>query len=760
MSVAVRIVLIVSLLVWLTGGPMSTVRAAPPTPIEGDGGLLGRLQGQGGGEIRVAYHVETGRVRFIGTRPGSQLAQSLGSPPGTTPQTISWSFLAEYGPLFGLVDPHTELAPLRTSTQPGGRFSVRWQQRYAGVPVLGGELIVQLNADGAVTLASGEILPDLQLDTSPRVSAAAARATALSYTAEIYDLEPDHLLGADPALWIFSQALLGGPGSRSPRLVWRVEVTPAGLLPVRELVLVDAVAGDIVLSFNQVDAALERRVFDNANNPAAGLPGIGPVGTEMTPPPGPYPNDAANAYDYTGFTYDFYKTRHNRDSIDNYGMALTSTVRYCPSASACPYANAFWNGRQMVFGAGFASADDVTAHELTHGVTRHESGLLYYMQSGAINEALSDIWGELTDLTYTNGYDNDSAAVRWYLGEDTPFGPARNMKHPPEFGHPDRMTSRYYYCSGDDNGGVHRNNGVANKAAYLMVDGGTFNGQIVTGLGIDKAAQIWYEVQTGLLTSAANYQDLADALRQACLVLIGTAGITAQDCSQVDRAVEATEMEKLPLACMPGPACSTGATPIDLYFDDFELDLGGWRSQVMSGEDWWQRRGDQPASGAWHYWARDQLGISDTYLTMEQGVALPAGPAIEGPYLLYMQNWGFEQSDDGANRDGGVLEYTLDDGMSWKDSGSLFTQNGYTGLIDGCCGNPLAGRPAFVGSAPRYVPTRLNLESLRGQTVRFRFRLGTDNSPEDAMGWLIDDVRIYACDAQTYLPVVYGEGPP
>ena len=75
-------------------------------------------------------------------------------------------------------------------------------------------------------------------------------------------------------------------------------------------------------------------------------------------------------------------------------------------------------------------------------------------------------------------------------------------------------------------------------------------------------------------------------------------------------------------------------------------------------------------------------------------------------------------------------------------------------------GNPLAGRPAFVGFTPRYQPTRLDLAPLRGQTVRFRFRLGSDSSPEDATGWLIDDVRIYGCAAATYLPVVYRQSRP
>src|SRR5512142_2424942 len=107
----------------------------------------------------------------------------------------------------------------------------------------------------------------------------------------------------------------------------------------------------------------------------------------------------------------------------------------------------------MVFGQGYAAADDVVAHELTHAVTQYTSGLYYYMQSGAINESLSDIFGEFVDLT--NGRGTDSAAVRWKMGEDLPSGALRDMKDPPSMGaYPDRMTSINYFCGNKDNGGV------------------------------------------------------------------------------------------------------------------------------------------------------------------------------------------------------------------------------------------------------------------------------------------------------------------
>ncbi|HEU5015231.1 MAG TPA: M4 family metallopeptidase, partial [Roseiflexaceae bacterium] len=229
--------------------------------------------------------------------------------------------------------------------------------------------------------------------------------------------------------------------------------------------------------------------------------------------------DVDLAYDYSGATYDYYKSNFKRDSIDNKGMPLISLVRYCPDSDPknCPFQNAFWDGQQMTYGDSFASADDVVGHELTHGVTEHTSGLFYYFQAGAINESMSDIFGELIDLTDQQG--NDAANVRWLMGEDLPYdssqtpnGAIRNMADPHAFSQPDRMTDTIYEPDNyfQDNGGVHTNSGVSNKAAFLMADGGSFNGYTIRGLGLDKMGQIYYRTNTAFLTSGSDYQDLGD----------------------------------------------------------------------------------------------------------------------------------------------------------------------------------------------------------------------------------------------------------
>ena len=128
----------------------------------------------------------------------------------------------------------------------------------------------------------------------------------------------------------------------------------------------------------------------------------------------------------------------------------------------------------MVYGAGFASADDVVAHELAHGVIQRTAGLIYWFQSGALNESMADVLGELVDLA--DGVGTDTPQSRWQLGEDLPpqaGGVTRDMSDPTLYGQPDHTASELYDFATDylDNGGVHTNSGVPNKAAYLVVDG-------------------------------------------------------------------------------------------------------------------------------------------------------------------------------------------------------------------------------------------------------------------------------------------------
>jgi len=751
-----RIASVVLLLIILSFTVSSSVLSNPPPHEPPPPALIEQLQRQTEGKVRISYHAQTGKARFIGTEPANPIPQLAILAAQATPEQAARHFLSTYGRLFGLADQANELRVMRTKSADRGRSITRFQQVYQGVPVMGGELIIQLDASKNVLSANGEVLPDLAVDLVPTIDAEAARQTALAKVAKDYGLSVSDLTTTEPELWIYNPILLGGPGLRFNALVWRMDVEPRGLLPIRELVLIDAHLGAVALHFNQIDTALYRIIYDNNNDWTLGLPGNGPVRTEGGPATAI--DDVNYAYDYAGDTYDFYATYHGRNSVDNAGMNLISTTRYCPDAGNCPYANAFWNGSQMVYGQGYSQADDVVGHEMTHGVTEYESHLFYFYQSGAINEAFSDIWGEFVDLTNSAG--TDTPGVRWLLGEDLPIGAIRNMSNPHAYSQPDRMgDTAYYYCGEGDNGGVHYNSGVANKAAYLLVDGDTFNTYNISPIGMTKTAKIFYEVQTNMFTSASDYADLYDNLYQACVNLIGTSGITAADCLEVQDAVDATEMNQQPSGCpaTEAPVCVGGVTPWNLFSDDMENTASGnWTHSAITGSDeWYYPQNSHPytgfdatyaTSGVYNLWGYDQSSVGDFYIAMTSGVALPSGTT---PYLHFNHAHMFESSYDG-----GVVEYSANGGP-WTDAGSLFTHNGYNGTL--YSGNPLPGRSAFVTNSPGYYSSRLDLSSLAGQSVRFRFRIGTDSSIWD-YGWFIDDVRIYTCEAWAtnfiYLPLV------
>jgi hypothetical protein len=409
---------------------------------------------------------------------------------------------------------------------------------------------------------------------------------------------------------------------------------------------------------------------------------------------------------------------------------------------------------------------------MTHGVTEYESRLFYYMQSGAMNEGFSDAFGELVDLT--NGRGLDRPEDRWLIGEELPIGvglpvPLRDLQDPATRSHPDRMTSPLYRCGTSDFGGVHTNGGVLGKAVYLMTDGtgtGAFNGQTIVGLGIPKVSRILYEAQTHLVTSGSDYADLFDALVQAATNLVGQYGITEEDVEQVHRAVLATEMHLQPTACaaVEAPECTAGTAEV-LFRDDMEgLLPDTWVTGVEYGAEshWYYPQTTNPytgwdmtyaTSGRFNLWGDADFGgfwygygasygASDSHIAMGRSVPVP-----EGAYLRFAHAYSFEHTV-GYSYDGGLVEYSLDEGLTWHDAGPLITHNGYTGTLFGGSGNPLAGRPVFGGESYGYISTRLDLATLAGESLRLRFRIATDDSG-GSYGWYIDDLEMYTCTATT-----------
>ena len=240
-------------------------------------------------------------------------------------------------------------------------------------------------------------------------------------------------------------------------------------------------------------------------------------------------NDKAvnEAYDASGATYDFYKKVYGRSSINDHNMPLTSSVHYDRN-----YMNAFWDGRQMVYGDGdgslfnrFTISLDVIGHELTHGVTQFEANLLYQDQPGALNEHFSDVMGSLVKQ-YVFKQTADKAD--WLIGAElltkNVKGKAlRSMKAPgtayndPRLGkdpQPDHMNN--YYETQEDDGGVHINSGIPNKAFYLAAIN-------IGGYAWDKAGKIWYLTVKDKVRSNCSFITFASATLQVALELYGLA---------------------------------------------------------------------------------------------------------------------------------------------------------------------------------------------------------------------------------------------
>ncbi len=474
-------------------------------------------------------------LKYIGAPAGDAFDIGATAKSITSADGAAKSFVLDHAGAFGVASPKLNYGTSRISTGLG-RTYVHLQQTYDGLPVFGSGVTVQMNGEGNVECVMSDImrysdgLYSGSLELIPDLSPGEAKVAAIAALQADY---PDLTFSAtDPELKIYEPDVIGDVGTT--KLVWDLVVKSAYDTseeePVKEQMLVDAHGGGIVLHYTLIEGAKSRQVYDAENTPAD--PGIlkrvegGPVSDIA---------DVNVVYEYAGDTYDFYLDQHNRDSLNNAGLTIQAVVRYCDSLLFCPMYNAFWDGLRVHFGDSY-TADDVVAHELTHGVTQYESDLIYYSESGAINESFSDIWGEFVDLT--NGAGDDSAGVRWLHGEDLPGGANRNMKNPPAKGDPERYLGTFWYFGIEDNAGVHINSGVGNKLCYLLTDGDTFNGFTVGGMTLPVVADLFYECQTNLLNAGSDYPDLANALLQAGVNL----GLSSTDIENIANALYATEI--------------------------------------------------------------------------------------------------------------------------------------------------------------------------------------------------------------------------
>ena len=470
---------------------------------------------------------------------------------------------------------------VRGDTLLAGQLTERADQYYRGVRVFGADIARQVDARGAVQSIFGSVYPGIDIATDPvldedavraRVEALAAQPQAESAVPELVVLPRDdgsgfslawRMRGITPeidAIEYFLDAntgdvLLQYSDRESQSAVGRaagvlgdtkkISVSGSGSnFTARDLlrppvIVTDDMKGDPIRTANYLSGFLSLTAADVASR------------TDLNWTDGA----VDDAHVYAGYTYDYYFKRFGRRGLDDGNvriMSLTNPVRrttddFNQYFRTFPdfFVNAFYFGNGvMVYGVGLppgirlrgqawnymSGAIDVVGHELTHGVTGYTSNLIYRNESGALNEAFSDIMGTSIEFFFQPA-GNGNLKADYLCGEDVVQpGGIRSMEDPAAFGDPDHYSKRVLGSA--DNGGVHHNSGIANHAFYLAIEGGTnrTSGLPVQGVGAGNREQIekvFYRAFTALLPSNATFAVARAATIQAARDLYG-AGSNAE----------------------------------------------------------------------------------------------------------------------------------------------------------------------------------------------------------------------------------------
>ncbi|WP_100836313.1 M4 family metallopeptidase [Kitasatospora fiedleri] len=451
-----------------------------------------------------------------------------------------------------------------------GTRHFRYERTYNGLPVLGGDLVVHQAANGKVKstdkAVSGSLAP---ASLSPKLSAgqAAAKATGavqatVGITADADEAALTSVSGASGDAQLVVWAADG-----APRLAYRttVEGVRADGTPSHQVLVTDADSGALLSSHEQVQTS-------NATGTGNGV-FVGNVSLTTTLSGSTYTlKDATRGGQYTttlagktsgkgtvysktsntwgsgaasngesaavdaqygaAVTWDFYKNTFGRSGIRNDGVGAYSRVHYGSN-----YVNAFWDDSCfcMTYGDGSGNTHpltelDVSGHEMSHGVTSNTAGLNYSGESGGLNEATSDIFGTLVEFYANLSKDNPDYLIGELININGNGTPLRYMDKPSKDG-----ASADYWSSTVGNKDVHYSSGVANHFFYLLSEGSgaktvngvsynspTYNGSTLTGIGRDKAAQIWYRALTVYMTSTTNYKAARTATLNAAKDLYGS----------------------------------------------------------------------------------------------------------------------------------------------------------------------------------------------------------------------------------------------
>jgi len=510
------------------------------------------------------------------------------------------------------------LVQAQATTDNLGMQHIRYNQTYQGVPVFGGQLIEHYNPNNSLRSVSGQTIRDINVNVNPQISEEAAIAKAKELWKQQFNL--DNATVKKSKLYIFNKSLFQFKKTDTTNyLVWQIELYQDQIF--HEHYFIDAHTGELVQQITGMQTAVDRNVYDCSY--ADGfcyldawdwVTGYYYGRSEGQPARGDNPNpyitpagDTDDLYDYTGYLYDYYYDTFGRDGANNYGgmgddtsetIAGLQTITYDKETttgftyidyywyspdeeySICP--NAFFNSANSVHFCKNNVYDDVVGHEYGHAVNYftilNESGapagLTYSGESGALNEANSDIFGETLE-----GYMGQT--IDWLHGGDDPAGASRDMTHPSnetynvgagDVPYPNSFQDANLYCGEEDSGGVHLNSSVPNHAAYIMAEGETFNGCTVTGIGSDKVEAIFYRAENEYYTTSTGFNQAYSDIINSCLDLYGY----SSDCRNVKKALKATEMDQV--------GYCTSTTGEDPTADCAAIDTAGSLTSISSSD--------------------------------------------------------------------------------------------------------------------------------------------------------------------------------
>ena len=696
------------------------------------------------------------------------------------------SFLQNYKAIFNIESVEQSLVLDKVKTDNYGLKYVLLKQTYHGVPVFDGQLRFHFDSEKKLTAINGNYISGIsKLNHVPSLTTSKANDIALNVIRQ-QDLNGSgqSLFIHKNTLYVFAKGLVQGHIT-STHLVYEIEVRND--VDVREFLYIDAHTGEIIEQFTGMAHALNRKLYDiNTTNL---------IWQEGNLFPGVLTLPQRNLVEASGQVYNFFKNAFGFVSYNNADAQMRS-INNSPSINCSSSPNANWNGSTANYCDGTA-ADDVVAHEWGHAYTEYTSGLVYAYQAGAINESYSDIWGETVDLL--NNYEDvgenlnvrtgpNCNSSRWKIGEKaTGFsGPIRDMWNPACNGDPAKVTDGNYECGENQSAIVHINSGIPNHTYALLVDGGTYNGQTINGLGFVKAAHIFWRAQTTYLTPTSDFTDLANALEAACTDLIGinlqalsttanSAGlsgqiITLEDLQSVSAAILAVELRIKPSFCAyelilgNTPDLCEAATSNRLYFEDWESGLGNWTVlDLPSNTATWQSR--NWAINSTLPMGRSGNGVfgidpvnGDCQDDLENGIIRLQSPLItipnitSGTFDMAFNHYVATESQ----YDGGNIKYSLN-GNPWTIVPiSAFTDNAYNDALNTTAqgnDNPMQGQAAFTGTdggslTGSWGQSVIDLSSLgvvANSTIQFRFEMGTDGCNGND-GWYIDEIAIYNCD--------------